>query len=82
MKIDIKVYADLRDKVNIIPKPGIGEPIQVDVSLNETIRDVLNKINLTEENIAIIFVNGVHQSLDYQIVEEDKIALFSPVGGG
>lgn len=81
MQINVKVFANLRDKVT--PKLGIGEPIKLDINQNETIRDLLTKINLIEDDIQIIFVDGIHKSLDYQINENDTtVSLFSPAGGG
>ena len=81
MQINVKVFANLRDKVT--PKAPIGEAIQIDIEPNSTIRDVLGKINLVEEDIAIIFIKGVHHTLDHQITEEGtSISLFSPSGGG
>jgi molybdopterin converting factor small subunit len=78
--LKVKIFADLRDKVH--PKPAIGEPILLDVAVNTSIEDIISKIKLSTDDIAIIFVNGVHKTLDYQVKEEDKVSLFSPVGGG
>ena len=80
MEIKVKVFANLRD---LVPeKPPIGEPILMNVEENTTILQLMDRINLTMDDVAIILINGVHHKPDHKFTESVTLALFSPSGGG
>ena len=80
MEVKVKVFANLRDLVPV--KPGIGEPIILDVEKNTTILEIMTKLNLTLKDVAIIFIGGIHHDPDHVLTEPTSISLFSPSGGG
>lgn len=80
MEIKVKVFANLRDLVPV--KPILGEAIIVDIKENATILDVMEKINLKDDDVAIVMIGGVHHPKDFKLVKPTSISLFSPVGGG
>ncbi len=80
MEIKVKVFANLRDLVPV--KPALGEAIVLDMESNSTVLDVMKKINLSRNDVAIILINGVHHPPEHIIAEGTSISLFSPVGGG
>jgi molybdopterin converting factor small subunit len=45
-------------------------------------RDIVLDLNLTEEEIGIILVNGRHAGLDHELKNGDTLSLFPLVGGG
>lgn len=80
MEIRVKVYANLRD---LVPeKPVLGEPILMEVEENSTILQLMGRINLSMDDVAIILINGTHHPPDHKLTEPVTVALFSPSGGG
>jgi len=43
---------------------------------------LLDKFNLTHDEVTIIFINGRHANYDTLIENGDDIAFFPPIGGG
>ncbi len=80
IKVYVKVFATLREYLN--PKPSIGEKIPIILTNNSLIRDIVNKLTLPIEEVAVIFRNNVHASLDDKLSDGDVIGLFPVVGGG
>ncbi|MDH5403131.1 MAG: hypothetical protein OEZ01_06855 [Candidatus Heimdallarchaeota archaeon] len=80
MKVYVGFFSKLREKLD--PKPPIGDRIEVEVEENDTLRYVASKFLDDVDEIAIIMVNGIHQSLDYQIKEDGLKVSFFPVSGG
>ncbi|MCD6489219.1 MAG: MoaD/ThiS family protein [Thermodesulfobacterium sp.] len=44
--------------------------------------DVLNRLGIKLEEVAIILVNGMNVEPEYILKDGDYISLFPPVGGG
>ncbi|MHA2029169.1 MAG: MoaD/ThiS family protein [Candidatus Kariarchaeaceae archaeon] len=81
MKVSLGFFSKLRERLD--PKPPIGDRIEVDVYENQTIREVISQFLEDLDDIKIIMVEGIHQSLEYQIKEDGlKISLFPASGGG
>ena len=80
MEVKVKLFANLRERVS--PKPPIGEPITVKLDNGNTIADLLAKLDFPDEDVSIIFINGVHQERSKQLEEGTIVALFPPSGGG
>ena len=79
LKIRFKLYASLRKH---LPRTEIGEEVNIDVEEGTSIRDILIRYGIEEHLAKIIFVNGLHQKLDYVLQESDLLVIFPPVGGG
>jgi len=47
-----------------------------------TIRQVIDKLNVSKDQVAIIFVNNRQVKLDQELFNKDVLALFPPIGGG
>lgn len=74
MKITVKLFANLRDN---------REKEQLmDLVKEMTPRDVIEKIGIPFEDVAIIMINGRRKEPDTVLLENDTVALFPPVGGG
>lgn len=74
MKILVKVFANLREgreKEQIMELPEGSTP-----------EDVANSLAIPFEDVAIIMVNGRRVEGDVELLENDTLALFPPVGGG
>lgn len=74
MKIKVKLFATFRENRGKEVFVALPEPVKV--------ADVLKEVDLLEEDIAILYVNGRRQTGEYVLQEGDYLSLFPPVGGG
>ena len=74
IKVEVRYFATLRSKG--IKKETIELP---EKSLTS---DLLKIINIKEEDVAILLVNGIITRSETRIKDKDIISLFPPVGGG
>ena len=79
LKIRLKLYAYLR---KYLPNTQLGEEIIMEVSKGTTVKDILDNFNIEKDQAKIIFVNRTHQTLDYELQNNDLLVIFPPVGGG
>lgn len=73
-KILVKLFANLRDygdrEQEIYFKEGM------------TPKEVVEKFKIPMDDVAILMINGRRVKLDRELVEDDVLAIFPPVGGG
>lgn len=64
--------------------PGVkaGEPFDFDLQNGATLSDMIKQLNLPQDEAKLTFVNGLSQTLDYQLQNNDEVGIFSPIGGG
>jgi molybdopterin converting factor small subunit len=79
VKIKARVYATLR---RYVPEAALGQPIVVELPPAATIGDVLDRLGIPRAEARVCFVAGIRQELDYQLRDDDELALFPPVAGG
>ena len=77
--VHVKLFATLRRH---FPELGIGEAMVVELPPDATLEQLLQKLNLENEHVKIIFVNGIIRKEDYRLREGDEVGIFPPVGGG
>ncbi|HSQ33328.1 MAG TPA: MoaD/ThiS family protein [Peptostreptococcaceae bacterium] len=70
-KIEIRLFATLRE----------GRSRRSYIDAND-IREILDILNIKEEEIAMLLLNGRDATLDTQINNGDILSIFPPVGGG
>jgi len=74
LKIVVKLFANLRDN---------REKEQLmDLREGMTPRDVIRKLEIPFEDVAIIMINGRRKKPDSELLDNDILALFPAVGGG
>ncbi|OEH86113.1 molybdopterin synthase sulfur carrier subunit [Desulfuribacillus stibiiarsenatis] len=74
MQITIKLFATLRNqrfKVEVQEYPE-----------GSSVKDVASALDIQEEDLAIILVNGRDADLDTILVNDAVLCFFPPVGGG
>ncbi len=76
VRITVNVYANLREYTGGTPS------VDVDVEPGQTIADVLAHLKIPSAETRIIFVDNRHASLDYALRGDERIDLFSAIGGG
>lgn len=75
MGIEIKCFATL---AKFLPENKDDYPIEV----GETVRSLVQKLDIPEKDVTLIFINSLRSELDSEIVDGDRVGLFPPVGGG
>lgn len=74
MEITVKLFASLQNgrfKENIQKYPS---------SIN--VRHVVEGLKIPHDEVFIIFVNNKHAGLEFELSDNDVLALFPPIGGG
>ncbi len=80
MKIKVKLFANL---VKFSPNPKYsGAPFLYEMKDGMTFADLINDLQLPEEDVKILFVNGIICEKDRVLQEGDEVGIFPPVGGG
>lgn len=79
MLVVVKLFATLaayhRDS-----NPGV--PFEVEIQENNSISDLVEKLNLPLNEVKLFFVNGRIQPATYQLRNNDEVGIFPPIGGG
>jgi molybdopterin converting factor small subunit len=80
MNVKVKLYATLR---RFAPDgTAIGEAFRVNLQ-GSTLLDLIQSLGFSSEQAKIVMVNGQRVAeMDYNLVEDDLIVIFPPVGGG
>jgi molybdopterin converting factor small subunit len=74
MKITVKLFATFRDgrqKVQVLDLPKSSTP-----------NEVISKLDILKSTVAILLINGRDGTLDTELVENDTVSIFPPLGGG
>lgn len=79
MKINVRLYATLRDYV---PEAKIGVTLEVDLAEGSRVQDLVVYYKLPADLVKLAYVNGVYQEQDFVLHENDEVGLFPPIGGG
>jgi molybdopterin converting factor small subunit len=74
MHITVKLFATLRQERFDIDT--------LDLPPDTTVGDIVKKLGISDKEVTLIFVNGVHAELVTEVRDGDTVALFPPVGGG
>lgn len=74
MEITLKTFATLR---NHLPKEQ-----KLDIVANTKISQIISTLDIQNETVAIIMVNGRRVEDHTVLKENDTLSLFPPVGGG
>jgi sulfur-carrier protein len=74
VQINVRLFATLRNNRE--------KEMMMDLPQGATPKDVIEILNISEEEAAIIMINGIGVKLDRVLQENDRLAIFPPVGGG
>lgn len=73
MNIEIRLFATLR----------MGRFKKESRTYQETTpREILDELNIPEEDVAILLINGKDGLMDTNLKDGDVLSVFPPVGGG
>ena len=77
--VQVKLFATLRRQY---PELEIGEKMPVELPDDATVGQLLEKLDLPDEQVKVVFVNGIVQKEGHTLNDGDEIGFFPPVGGG
>ena len=78
-KVEVRLYASLR---KYQPDPTSGEAMVISLDDKAKLGNLLNKLGLSNKNVAIAMVNGKSEEEGYLLQDGDRIGLFPLIGGG
>ncbi len=79
MKIEIRLFATLAPYAHHRDLAADGT---FHIKEPATILDVVSLFGVPEEEIKLVFLNGVRASLDSPLKHGDRVGVFPPIGGG
>jgi molybdopterin converting factor small subunit len=74
LKIKVRLFATLRE--------GRGKEVFLDLEKPVNPSKIIEELNISKEDVAILLINGRDGNFDQELVEEDYVSIFPPVGGG
>ncbi len=72
--IEVRLFATLRE--------GRGKVQMLDVADIAVAGDIIRRLEIPAEEVAILLINGFHQKPETPVKDGDIVAIFPPVGGG
>lgn len=74
MEVEVRLFATFRE--------GREKKQKIEISENSRILDIINMLNIDENEVAIMLLNGRDGESNRRLKDGDIISLFPPVGGG
>ena len=75
----VRLYATLRQ---LRPGLRIGEELPVELPNGATVGQLIQQLELPDEEVKLVFVNGIVRSRAHALADGDELGIFPPVGGG
>jgi len=73
--VTLKLFATLS---RFTPDSGDRYPI----APGTTVKHLLEKLGVPEDDVRLIFINGIKGHLTSTLADGDRVGIFPPVGGG
>lgn len=80
MRIRVKLFATLARYAPVTGLPGM--PFELELQADATLAELVQVLNLPDDMVKVMFVNGVIQEQDWKLNPGDEVGFFPPVGGG
>ena len=74
IKVEVRLFANFRE--------GREKKQVMEMKEDTTIYEVIKALDIKEEEVSIILLNGMDGSSDRKLKDGDILSLFPPVGGG
>jgi molybdopterin converting factor small subunit len=79
MRLRVKLFASLtRYRDNLFS----GTPFEIDLPEGATVADLQRALLIPDQEVKFTFVNGLAQSEDYVLKDNDEMGIFPLIGGG
>ena len=73
--IQVRLFASLKDF-------SPTDPDKFPISHGETIESVLRRLDIPQNEVKLIFIDGVRKDITYGLQGGERVGIFPPVGGG
>ena len=74
MKVEVRLFATFRE--------GRKKNQVLQIDENITINQILEMLDIKQEEVAILLLNGFDGGFDRKLKDKDVLSIFPPVGGG
>lgn len=74
INVKVRLFANLRENRD--------KEIMIELGEGSTIKDIIEILNISREDAAILLVNGLGAELDKILEDNDTVSIFPPLGGG
>lgn len=78
-RVEVRLFATLRQYA---PQQGLGEALQMDVSGETTVADMIDRLQIPEKEVKRIFVNYRAVLPTHVLQDGDRVSIFPLVAGG
>ena len=79
MKIELYFYASL---ARYMPDASGERSCVMEIKQGITVGELLDDLNVPDDAIKLIFLNGLHAKGDEILKDGDRVGVFPPVAGG
>lgn len=74
INVKVRLFANLRENRD--------KEMMIELGEGSTIKDIIEILNISREDAAILLVNGLGAELDKILEDKDTVSIFPPIGGG
>lgn len=74
INVKVRLFANLRENRD--------KEMMIELGEGSTIKDIIEILNISREDAAILLVNGLGAELDKILEDNDTVSIFPPLGGG
>lgn len=74
INVKVRLFANLRENRD--------KEMMIELGEGSTIKDIIEILNISREDAAILLVNGLGAELDKILEDNDTVSIFPPIGGG
>ena len=80
MRVEVRLYATF---AKFGPSQRAGEPLDVELEDSASLTNLIHKLAIPEGDVHLVIVNGrILHDHTQGLQNDDRVALFPPVGGG
>jgi sulfur-carrier protein len=79
LKIEIHLFASLS---KFLPKGAVDKSFMLEINDGACVKDIVNQIGIPQNNVKLVFINGIHAKDTDRFNDGDRLGLFPPIGGG
>lgn len=76
MQVELKLFATL---ARFLPA---GPTHRLEIEAGDTVNDLLRRLKVPDDQVKLIFVDGVRVRGDTPLRDGSRVGVFPPVGGG
>lgn len=74
MDVEVRLFASFRN--------GRWKCKLLSIDEGSTVKKIINQIDIKEDELGIVLVNGVYSGVNTVLENDDVLAIFPPIGGG